>query len=84
MHAGQAADGTRDQNAPPLNPLPPVVWVLALPMIAMEVVVSLGAPRAWSAAAQAVGWRLDAVQRFAFSPELLRQMIDQWTIRWTS
>ena len=33
----------RDTNAPPLNPLPPVVWALALPIIAMEVVVNLGA-----------------------------------------
>ena len=32
-----------DHSAPPLNPLPWIVWVLALPMIAMEAVVTLGA-----------------------------------------
>ena len=26
----------QDPNAPPLNPLPPVVWFLALPIIAVE------------------------------------------------
>ncbi len=30
-----------DYNAPPLNPLPVVVWILALPIIAMELVVNL-------------------------------------------
>jgi len=63
-----------DHNAPPLNPLPPVVWALALPLIAMEVL--LGAEAAGLVGGQATGWRLDAVQRFGFSPELLRVMID--------
>ena len=63
-----------DHNAPPLNPLPPVVWALALPLIAMEVL--LGAEAAGLVGGQATGWRLDAVQRFGFSPELLRAMID--------
>ncbi len=66
----------RDLNAAPLNPLPPVVWALALPIIAMEVVVNLGA-RGLVGGPEAVGWRLDALQRFAFSPELMRQMIAQ-------
>lgn len=61
-------------NAPPLNPLPMVVWVLALPMIAMEVVLGLGA-RGLVGGAQGVGWRIDAQQRFAFVPELQRDMI---------
>jgi len=65
----------QDHNAPPLNPLPPVVWLLALPIIAMEVVLGLGA-RGLVGGAQAVGWRLDAVQRFAFSPDLMRAMWD--------
>ncbi len=34
---------SQDHNAPPLNPLPPVVWLLALPVIAMELVLNLGA-----------------------------------------
>jgi membrane associated rhomboid family serine protease len=44
----------------------------------MEVVVNLGA-RGLVGGPEAVGWRLDAVQRFAFYPGPMRQMIDQWT-----
>ncbi len=61
-------------NAPPLNPLPMVVWLVALPIIAMEVVLGLGA-RGLVGGAQGVGWRIDAIQRFAFSPEFMRDMI---------
>jgi membrane associated rhomboid family serine protease len=60
-------------NAAPLNPLPPVVWVIALPIIAMEVVLSLGA-RGLIGGPEAIGWRLTAMERFAFSPDLLRYM----------
>ncbi|WP_040671392.1 rhomboid family intramembrane serine protease [Rhodobacter ferrooxidans] len=64
-----------DHNAAPLNPLPPVVWLLALPIIAMEVVISLGA-RGLVGGPMAVGWRLDAVEKFAFSSALMRAMWD--------
>ena len=69
----------QDRNAPPINPLPPVVWLLALPVIAMEVVVSLGAS-GFVGGPMGIGWRLDAVQHFAFSPEFLRRMyeVGQW------
>lgn len=60
-----------DRNAPPLNPLPLVVWVLALPMIAMEVVLQL-AERGLVGGAAGIGWRLQAVERFAYVPELMR------------
>lgn len=52
-------------NAPPLNPLPPVVWVLALPIIAMEVVFGLGRSGIVGGPG-AVGWRLDALTDYAF------------------
>lgn len=64
----------QDHNAPPLNPLPPIVWLLALPMIAMEVVLSLG-QAGLVGGPQAIGWRLQAVERFALFPELLKY---QW------
>ena len=67
--------GMKDNlNAPPLNPLPMVVWVLALPIIAMEVVLNLGS-RGVVGGPQAIGWRIDAVQRFAFVPDLMREMM---------
>lgn len=65
----------QDNNAAPLNPLPLVVWVLALPMIAMEILLQL-ADRGLVGGQMGIGWRLQAVQRFAFSPDLMRKMIE--------
>lgn len=65
----------QDRNAPPLNPLPWIVWVLALPMIAMEVVLSLGAS-GLAGGIEGAGWRLQALERFVFSPPLMRTMIE--------
>ncbi|MCX7286085.1 MAG: rhomboid family intramembrane serine protease [Rhodobacterales bacterium] len=58
----------------PLNPLPAIVWVLVLPMIAMELVLNLGGA-GLVGGPQAIGWRLQAMERFALFPELLRY---QW------
>ncbi|PZR00457.1 MAG: rhomboid family intramembrane serine protease [Cereibacter sphaeroides] len=71
----------RAPNTAPLNPLPWVIWALALPMIAMEIVVSLGAGGIIGGD-QGVGWRLDALQRFAFSPPLMREMLDERLYPW--
>ncbi|MGB8814995.1 MAG: rhomboid family intramembrane serine protease [Paracoccaceae bacterium] len=62
-----------DHNAPPLNPLPMVVWVIALPIIAMEVLLNL-AERGLVGGANGIGWRLDAIERFAYFPDLTRAM----------
>jgi membrane associated rhomboid family serine protease len=58
----------------PLNPLPVIVWVLVLPLVAMELVLSLGGT-GLVGGPQAIGWRLQAIERFALFPELLRY---QW------
>lgn len=63
-----------DLNEAPLNPLPAIVWVLALPMIAMEVVVNAGEAGIVGGPA-AIGWRSQAIQQFGFAPDYLRQMI---------
>lgn len=63
-----------DHNAPPLNPLPMVVWLLALPLIAMELVLTL-AERGLVGGPQGISWRLQAVERFGLFPELLKY---QW------
>jgi len=63
----------QDHNAPPLNPLPPIVWLLALPMVAIELVVSLGA-NGVVGGANAVGWRLEMLQKYAFAPDYARQL----------
>lgn len=59
-----------DHNAPPLNPLPPVVWALLLPMLAAEIVFQAGS-RGFVGGPGAVGWRLGAVQDFGFYAQLL-------------
>ncbi len=64
----------QDPNASPLNPLPMIVWLLVLPLIAMEVVLAL-AEGGLVGGSQGAGWRLQAVERFGLFPELLRY---QW------
>lgn len=64
----------QDRNAPPLNPLPAIVWVLALPIIAMEVVVGLGETGILGGI-DGAGWRLQALERFVFSPPLMEAMM---------
>lgn len=62
-----------DLNEAPLNPLPAIVWILALPMIAMELVVNAGSAGIVGGPT-AIGWRSQAIQEFGFSPAYLRQM----------
>ncbi|OOY16695.1 rhomboid family intramembrane serine protease [Thioclava sp. DLFJ4-1] len=59
----------------PMNPLPPVVWLLALPIIATELFFAMG-QSGLIGGAQAAGWRLDALQKFAFSPQVMRAMFE--------
>lgn len=63
----------QDHNAPPLNPLPPVVWALALPMIALEIVLQIG-EAGIAGGPEAVGWRIEAITKAAFVPDLWREM----------
>ncbi|MBL3566456.1 rhomboid family intramembrane serine protease, partial [Rhodovulum sulfidophilum] len=63
-----------DPNAPPINPLPAVVWLLVLPVIAMEVVLSLGA-RGLVGGPAAVGWRLQAIRDYGFSGQVFDWML---------
>lgn len=64
----------QDHNAPPLNPLPWVVWALALPMIAMEVVLAAG-KAGLAGGPQGVGWRIDAISRWSVVPDLWHEML---------
>ncbi len=64
----------QDYNEAPINPLPAVTWVLALPMIAMEVVLN-AAENGIVGGPAGIGWRSQAIQDFAFSPDYLRQML---------
>ncbi|WP_103332799.1 rhomboid family intramembrane serine protease [Pseudotabrizicola formosa] len=65
----------QDMNAAPLNPLPLVVWALALPMIAMELVLAaagaglIGGP-------EGIGWRLQVLEGYSFWPEQMRYLLE--------
>ncbi|OCX61114.1 rhomboid family intramembrane serine protease [Thioclava sp. SK-1] len=59
----------------PINPLPMVVWLLCAPILAGEILFGLAGSGILGP--QAAGWRLDALQRFAFDPNILRAMADQ-------
>lgn len=63
---------TSNLTQSPLNPLPPVLWALALPVIVLELVFALGQ---WGVigGAQGVGLRLEAIQMAAFPPELAQR-----------
>ena len=54
----------------PLNPLPPVVIVLALAIFGVELVLSLAA-NGLIGGDQGIGWRLAAMERFGFAPAVL-------------
>ncbi|MAY34003.1 MAG: rhomboid family intramembrane serine protease [Rhodovulum sp.] len=64
-----------DLNEAPINPLPPVVWALVVPMAMAELMFNMGA-RGLIGGAGAVGWRIAAIQDFAFSAEALRWMVE--------
>ena len=63
----------QDRNAAPFNPLPPVVVALALVIGGIELVFQLGA-RGLVGGQAGVGWRLGALNAFAYSPELMARM----------
>ncbi|MEZ5777876.1 MAG: rhomboid family intramembrane serine protease [Paracoccaceae bacterium] len=58
----------------PFNPLPPVVWLMVLPIVAMEVVLGAGS-LGFAGGQYGDSWRSFALQRLALSPEMLDQMI---------
>ena len=60
-----------DHNAPPLNPLPPIVWLLALPLIGVELAIQLQSAGILDAGA-ALPWREAIYQQVRLLPELLR------------
>ena len=66
-------------NEPPVNPLPPVVVALFLVIVGIEAALTLGA-RGIVGGPVAVGWRLETLERFAFSSEIFAWMIE--TGRW--
>ncbi|SHG70865.1 rhomboid family intramembrane serine protease [Marivita hallyeonensis] len=70
---------TEPHNEPPVNPLPPIVIALFLVIVGIEAVLNLGA-RGIVGGADAVGWRIGVMERYAFSSEIFTWMRE--TGRW--
>ena len=62
-------------NVSPVNPLPPVIVILALAMFVVELAFNLGA-RGLIGGPQAVGWRIAMMQEYAPSGLLIDRMIE--------
>lgn len=67
------------QDQSPFNPLPPVIIVLALGMIAAEAVLGL-AQAGFLGGPQGIGWRLEAVERFAFAPRVMELVFERGVV----
>ncbi|MCV2882668.1 rhomboid family intramembrane serine protease [Actibacterium sp. XHP0104] len=65
---------TQPSHNSPLNPLPPVVWLLTLPIVAVEIVLSAG-DRGFAGGAAGIGWRSAAIEDYAFYDVLFDRMI---------
>jgi membrane associated rhomboid family serine protease len=68
-----------DPNISPVNPLPPAVVALVLVIMGIEAAFSLGM-RGIIGGPEAIGWRLEAFQSYAFSSEIFWWMAEtgQW------
>lgn len=64
------------QDTNPLNPLPPVVLALFLVLIGIEAVLTLAA-EGLIGGRQAVGWRIAAINDYAFSPAVWAQVTER-------
>lgn len=68
-------DDSRAPLAPVMNPLPGFVWLLILVLAGIEAVLALGG-LGLIGAPQGIGWRLEAVQRVAFSGAIQDWMLE--------
>ena len=71
----EADDRLRDLTASPFNPLPVLVWLVILAMTGIELALWLGG-RGLVGGAEAVGWRLEALQCSGFSSGLQLWMLE--------
>ncbi|WP_417525985.1 rhomboid family intramembrane serine protease [Marinovum sp.] len=61
-------------HQPPINPLPPAITGLFLVLMAIELAFQAGA-QGFIGGPQAVGWRLGALQQYAFSGDIFDWML---------
>lgn len=68
-------------NESPFNPLPMVVWLIALPVIATEAVFGLGS-LGLIGGAEGAGLRLSGLQKSAYAPEMVQRMWQTGKVDW--
>lgn len=62
------------QSHSPVNPLPPVVWALAVPVALIELIF-MAAGHGFIGGAEGIGLRTESIQRFGFSGQIFDWMI---------
>lgn len=70
----------QDPNAAPLNPLPPVVWILFVMIMGIEGAFTLGS-QGLLGGADAVGWRLAFVRDYGFNGGAFDWMLSNGQLR---
>ena len=68
-------DQDPEEFQPLVNPLPPVVVILALAILAVELLLA-AAGRGFVGGPAGAGWRLEAIESFGFFPAILDIMIE--------
>ncbi len=61
-------------NAAPVNPLPPVIVVLALAIFGIEAAIDLG-KAGYIGGPSAIGWRLSLIRDYSFADQIFNWMI---------
>lgn len=69
------ADPLGDHNASPINRLPGAVWLLLVLVAGVELVLDAAA-LGLVGGAQGIGWRVEAIQRYAFSAQIQSWMLE--------
>lgn len=70
----------QDHDAPPINPLPALVVLLAVAIFGLEMAFTIGSTG--MAGPAATGWRIAALESYAFGPQFLDWMTAHQTLRW--
>ncbi len=65
---------SQPEHSHPINPLPPVVVALFLLIAGIEILFTLGA-QGYVGGPGAIGWRVAALQRYAFADEIFSWML---------
>lgn len=73
----KAPEPLANLNASPFNPLPWPVWLVIVIIAVIEMALWLGG-KGLIGGPGAVGWRLDAIQRFGFSSAIQSWMLEVW------